>query len=124
MRRPHFLPAVLSVTLLAFGGCGKSGEAPQPVSLSEASAGVKSAFSTAPAGLKESAEEAAQGIADGNYASAFVQLDNLASHPELTPEQRRSLAESQITVMQKLSEAAAQGDESAAKALEIHRARK
>jgi hypothetical protein len=129
MGRPQFRSTILLLTLLTMSllaccSCGKNGDAPQAVSLTEASSAVKSAFAAAPAELKQSADAAAQGIADGQYVSSFVQLDDLASRPELTPEQRESLAQSQVAVMLKLTEAAAQGDENAAKALEVHRARK
>jgi hypothetical protein len=85
---------------------------------------VKSAFAGSSAGLKQAADEAAQGIANGDYVDSLGRLQDLSANPELTPEQRRALAESQQAVMIKLAEAAAAGDAKAAESVETHRARK
>jgi hypothetical protein len=113
-----------ALLLLLSSGCGKGSEAPPPVSIAEAPAGVKSAFAGSSAGLKQAADEAAQGIANGDYVDSLGRLQDLSANPELTPEQRRALAESQQAVMIKLAEAAAAGDAKAAESVETHRARK
>jgi len=116
--------ALAAALLLLPSGCGKGSEAPPLVSITEAPAGVKSAFAGSPAGLKQAADEAAQGIANGDYVDSLGRLQDLSANQDLTPEQRRALAESQQAVMVKLAEAAAAGDAKAAEAVETHRARK
>lgn len=118
------LEAGAGILLLSIVGCGKGSEAPAAVSLNDASSGVKSAFADSPAGLRKSADEAAQEMASGDYVGSLGRLQDLSSNPELNAEQRRKLAESQQAVMMKLAEAAAAGDRRAAEAVETHRARK
>ena len=113
---------LLAVALLA-SGC-KQDQAPVEIPVDQASAGVKSSFAGAKAELKQTADAAAQEMQQGNYVQSYEKLEELGASGDLTPEQRQRLGESQAAVLKKLNEAAATGDEAAAKALEAHRSRK
>jgi len=127
-----FVPRLLHLLLSAGGmmlvtlcaGCGRTSEPPATIPLSEAPTGVRSAFAGASAGIRQEAEAAAEGIAGGDYVGSLGRLQDLGANPELTPEQRQALAQSQAAVMIKLTEAAEAGDTRAAEAMETHRARK
>lgn len=121
---PGNLALALVAAGLAASGCGKGGDSPTAADLSAAPGVVKSAFSKSSAEVQAAAAKAAEDIASGNYVESVGDLGELSSRTDLTPEQRQALAQSQIAVMQKLSEAAANGDQKAAEAMELHRARK
>lgn len=61
---------------------------------------------------------------EGDYVDSYQRLEALSAQGDLTPEQRQKLGETQSAVIRKMSEAAESGDANAAKALEMHRARK
>jgi hypothetical protein len=112
---------LLAVALLT--GCGdKAG--PQAISIETAPDVVNNAFATAAPDIKQAADKVVSRAAAGDYAGSYFSLEALSSNPDLTPEQRLSLAQTQLAVMEKLNEAAEQGDERAAQAIQTHRARK
>lgn len=114
------LPFALGLLLVA---CSKD-EGPVAVPIDQAPEAVNSAFATAPDDVRLAAEKAAQSVAAGQYVNSYFSLEALSSNPNLTPEQRRALAESQMAVMGKITEAANQGDQQAEQAIQMHRARK
>lgn len=122
MNLRYCFAASLGVILLTVG-C-KQDQGPVEVPMDQASAGVKSSFAGANAELKQTADAAAQEMEQGNYVQSYEKLEELSVSAELTPEQRQRLGESQAAVLKKLNEAAASGDDAAAKALEVHRSRK
>ncbi len=115
---------VTAMTLLPLCGCGKDAGQGLPADLSKTPAEVQSAFAGAPPGLKQAADEAAQGISAGEYAGSMERIGELSTVPDLTSEQRRALGDAQTALVQKLSAAEAAGDAQAAAAMSRHRARK
>lgn len=97
---------------------------PPPLAPAEAPATFQHVFEKAQPEVQTDASKLAQSLASGNYTDAFVKLGGLSSRPDLSPVQREAVGRAQMTVMEKLREAAARGDPEALKLLELHGARK
>jgi hypothetical protein len=59
-----------------------------------------------------------------DWPAAMAELKQLRSHPELTPEQRATLARVQQTTVRQLNDSADKGDESAAAVMSAYKASK
>lgn len=122
--RPHVgLALVAGLLLVATSGCGRSGAgvAKTPEQAKEA---IKQAFAGAPSDAKTLAGDIEAAMKANEDAKAFLQLGNLTARPDLTAEQRGAAAQAMLTVNQKLSAAAANGDRDAAALLDSYRASK
>ena len=117
------LALVAGFLLVAASGCGPSGSgvAKTPEQAKEA---IKQAFAGAPSDVKAIAGEIEAAMKANEDAKAFLQLGNLSTHPDLTAEQRGAAAQAMLTVNQKLSAAAANGDRDAAALLDSYRSSK
>ncbi len=121
---PRLGPALVAGFLLvATSGCGPSGAgvAKTPEQAKEA---IKQAFAGAPSEVKAIAGDVEAAMKANEDAKAFLQLGNLSARPDLTAEQRGAAAQAMLTVNQKLSAAAANGDRDAAALLDSYRASK
>jgi len=118
------LSGFLALMVLLVSACGKGDQAPEPMAIDQASEQVKSTFAGARQEVRAVADDAAKSMQQGDYVDSYLKLDALSGQEDLTPEQRQKLGETQSAVMRKMSEAAEAGDANAAKALEMHRARK
>ena len=121
---PRFgLALVAGFLLAATSGCGRSGTsvAKTPEQAKEA---IKQAFAGAPSDVKTLAGDIEAAMKANEDAKAFLQLGNLTARPDLTAEQRGAAAQAMLTVNQKLSTAAANGDRDAAALLDSYRASK
>ncbi|MEI6356941.1 MAG: hypothetical protein WCP53_07550 [Verrucomicrobiota bacterium] len=117
------LALVAGLLLVATSGCGRSGAgvAKSPEQAKEA---IKQAFAGAPSDVKTLAGDIEAAMKANEDAKAFLQLGNLTARPDLTAEQRGAAAQAMLTVNQKLSAAAANGDRDAAALLDSYRASK
>ncbi len=115
------VPAI--ACLLMAVGCGEK-KAAEPLAVEQVPNAVENAFKEAPPEVKNSANEVIAAVQGKDEPKALVDLQNLSARSDLTPEQREAANRSIISLNQKLSEAAAQGDQRAAQALEVYRARK
>jgi hypothetical protein len=118
------LSGLLALVVLLLSACGKGDQAPEPMAIDQAAEQVKSTFSGASQEVRAVADGAAKSMQEGDYVDTYQRLEALSAQGDLTPEQRRKLGETQSAVLRKMSEAAESGDANAAKALEMHRARK
>ncbi len=84
---------------------------------------LTNAFGKADGELKGLVQGAADSM-DANSGDALLTLQSLGQAPDLTPEQRQALGQSQAAVLNKLREAAATGNQQAAEAVERYRASK
>lgn len=103
--------AVLTAAL-ALAACKKSDSsaaADAPVSKAE----IQQAFADAPTEVRQVAEQAAGDIEGENAKEAFGRLQSLSEVPDLTPEQRKTLARSRNAVLKQLQAGAAAGDQQA-----------
>jgi hypothetical protein len=71
---------------------------------------IQQAFADAPAEVRQVAEQAATGVEGENATEAFARLQALGEVPDLTPEQRKTLARSRNAVLKQLQAGAAAGD--------------
>ncbi len=113
---------LLSVVWPLMTGC-KPDVAPDAVTTGQAANQLTNAFGQAGGELKEFA----QGVADsmnGSSDDSLARLQALGQSPDLTPEQRQALGQSQAAVLKKLREAAASGNQQAAEQVERYRASK
>ncbi len=115
---------LLTGVLLSIPACDRGADAPKTLPIEQASDQVKSSFAGARPEVRQAADDAAKSMQQGNYVDSFNRLEELSVESDLTPEQRQKLGESRAAVMLKVTDAAAGGDANAAKALEMHRARK
>ena len=117
------LALVAGLLLVATSGCGRSGAgvAKSPEQAKEA---IKQAFAGAPSDVKTLAGDIEAAMKANEDAKAFLQLGNLSALPDLTAEQRGAAAQAMLSVNQKLSAAAANGDRDAAALLDSYRASK
>lgn len=117
------LALVAGFLLAATSGCGRSGAgvAKTPEQAKEA---IKQAFAGATSDVKTLAGDIEAAMKANEDAKAFLQLGNLTARPDLTEEQRGAAAQAMLTVNQKLSAAAANGDRDAAALLDSYRASK
>jgi hypothetical protein len=118
------LSGFLALVVLLLSACGKGDQAPEPLAIDQASEQVKSTFAGASQEVRAVADGAAKSMQEGDYVDSYQRLEALSAQGDLTPEQRQKLGETQSAVIRKMSEAAESGDANAAKALEMHRARK
>lgn len=118
------LSSLLVLVVLLLSACGKGDQAPEPMAIDQASEQVKSTFAGASQEVRAVADGAARSMQEGDYVDSYQRLEALSAQGDLTPEQRQKLGETQSAVIRKMSEAAESGDANAAKALEMHRARK
>lgn len=122
--RHSLILALIAVGLVAPpAGCGRSGTgvAKTPEQAKEA---IKQAFAGAPSDVKAMVGDVEASMKANEDAKAFLQLGNLSARPDLTAEQRGAAAQAMLTVNQKLSAAAANGDRDAAALLDSYRASK
>ena len=117
---PLLATVVLSVLLTA--SCGQN-EPPPPMPVEQVPATVENAFKEANPELKGSAGEIVTAIQGKDEPKALLDLQALFARPDLTPEQREAANRSMISLNQKLRTAAEQGDQRAAEALQVYRAR-
>lgn len=115
--------ALLLVTVAPMvSGCRKD-EAPVVISSDQAANQLTNAFGASDKEMKDLVNGAAESL-NGNSEEALLRLQALGQAPDLTPEQRRALGESQAAALNKLREAAAGGNQAAAEAVERYRASK
>ncbi len=120
----HGISGLLLAAVLAFGcGCRKAGESAAG-SEAAAKSSMTSAFAAASPEVKTLADDAAAALATQDSGRAFLQLGALTARPDLTAEQRSAATESMRLASQQLRDAAAKGDQDAAKVLENYRATK
>lgn len=113
-----------ALVLLATG-CSQEVPPPPPaLAPAEAPTAFKQAFDQAKPEVQKDASQLADSLAAGKFTDAFVKIGSLSSRPELSPAQRETVGRAQVTVMEKLREAAARGDPQAMSLLELHSARK
>ncbi len=103
-------------------GCRKD-EAPAVISADQAANQLTNAFGASDKEMKDLVNGAAESL-NANSEEALLRLQALGQAPDLTPEQRRALGESQAAALNKLREAAAGGNQAAAEAVERYRASK
>jgi hypothetical protein len=103
-------------------GCQKD-EAPVVISADQAANQLTNAFGASDKEMKDLVNGAAESL-NGNSEEALLRLQALGQAPDLTPDQRRALGESQAAALNKLREAAAGGNQAAAEAVERYRASK
>lgn len=118
------IPALATIAAAGLSlGCGRDAN-PPPLSSEEVPAAVEGAFKDANADLQNSAKEVVSAIQGKDEGKALIDLQTLFSRPDLTPDQREAAARSMNSLNEKLRTAASQGDQRAAEALQIYRARK
>lgn len=120
-RLQHWLVFVLLSA--PWTGCHRSGPSAATIA-AESRTALGRAFAKASPELKALAAETAAGLDAAEPGRAFLQLNQLASRPDLTAEQRGAAAESMLAAGKRLQEAARRGDPDAARVLEAYRAGK
>lgn len=104
-------------------GCG-GGKEPEVMAVEEVPAAVENAFKDASDEVKQSVEEVVSAVKGKDESKALLDLQEVFARPDLSPAQREAANQSMISLNQKLRAAAEQGDQRAAQALEVYRARK
>ena len=120
MRNTFFLLLLLSCGL----GCKPKTSTPTPLPVEQLPAALEKAFSEAPAEAKELAGQVIAFIKAQDYSKAHPQMRALAATPNLTPEQLNVTARGLLTLNGLLQSAEAQGDQTAAQALQNYRVTK
>lgn len=123
--RIHPQKPVLSIcfVLAVAGGCSRN-QAPAPLPADQAPSVVENAFKEADPQVKTAATEVVEALQRKDNIKAFFELQDLSSRSDLTPEQREAASRSMLSVNEQLRAAASQGDQQAAEALQVYRARK
>jgi len=90
------LVGILTVSLLAFAGCGKKGDSFRSstgeVQVIDATQ-FRPAFATAPAEIKALVDKVMWSIQGSMYRDALAWLDKLANTPALTEPQKKAVAD-------------------------------
>ena len=117
------LALAAGILVATSAGCGRSGGgvAKTPEQAKEA---IQQAFAGAPSDVKAMVGDVEAAMKANEDAKAFLQLGNLSARADLTAEQRGAAAQAMLTVNQKLSAAAANGDRDAAALLDSYRSSK
>ena len=108
---------ILGAALLMFAGCSREAAAPAPLPLEQVPTAVTTAFDNATPEIKAAAADFAASVKGNEIPTAFEQLQDVTSRPDLTPAQRATAARAMMSVAQQLQAAAANGDPKAAEAL-------
>ena len=115
----------LLLLLLSCGlGCKPKNSSPTALPVEQLPAALEKAFATAPAEAKELATQLIASIKAQDYSKAHPQMQALGATPHLTPEQLNITARGLLTLNDLLQAAEAQGDKTAAQALQNYRANK
>jgi len=112
-----------AIGVLCCAGCHRpAAEAPAPLPVEQVAPAVRQAFASADEDIKSEASQCETAAQNNDWPGVFAQLRQLRSHPELTEEQRATLARIQLTTVQQLNDSAAKGDDSAAAAMSDYKA--
>jgi len=118
------LLGLIMAALPPLAGCKKKATALTPVPVEQVPATMQQSFQQAPPEIRQSANEVVAAVEKGDEPHALVELQHLASRPELTQQQRDAAVRSWMAVHERLRAAAAKGDKRAEDALEHYRATK
>ena|SRR5687768_11092166 len=122
--QPFSYVSMLMTALMLGAGCGQKQEAPKALTSKEIPQAIREAFKEAGPEIKEEISRAVVHLEKQNDVEAFLQLQEMSSKPDLTPEQRSVVARSLIGVSQRLQTSAASGNAQAEELLKVHRASK
>jgi hypothetical protein len=117
------LLALCTSALMLTSACSKN-VAPEALPAEQVSTAVESAFKDASGEAKDSATAIVESLQAQDNVRAFLELQALSSRPDLTTSQRDAAARSMLSMNERLRDAAAQGDQKAADALQAYRALK
>jgi len=120
----RILSPLLFILCFLLVACGKNQETPASLSPQEASKAMNSAFEKADPKIKAEVTQILSEVDKKNDVQAFLQLQELASRPELAPEQRSVVSSALLGTGQRLQSAADAGNAQAQEMLKLHRASK
>ncbi len=110
---------------IAAAGCSQGRTtAAKPIPPEQVAPTIETAFKVANPEAKEAANDVVAAMQSQDHPRALVQLQVLAAHPDLTPEQSTATARSLVSVLTQLQIAAANGNKAAADILQKYRASK
>jgi hypothetical protein len=114
-----------SLAVLCGAGCHRSEDKPlATLAVEQLDPVLQQTFATADPEIRTQAREYTKAMQDHDWAGALAKLKELRSHPELTTEQRTTLARVHQTTVQQLNASAEQGDDSAAAVISAYKASK
>jgi hypothetical protein len=97
---------VLAVAvLLAVAGCKKADTAPNSSTPAGALAAVRKAFPNPSADVFPSIDKISFGLRYGEYQGVLAELDKLSANPNLTPDQKKALADASEQVKKSMAAA-------------------
>ena len=108
MKTKDFLFGIVIATAVTFSGCGKKQQAPTTYEASGVQmdlAALQSAFVGASDDLRGAVNNAAADLRYGQYVKALESLDKVASDPNLTEPQKKSVAQVIEQIKQVISKA-------------------
>jgi hypothetical protein len=104
------------VVVLGYG-CGREAGPPPPLSAEALPGELGKAFDKAPPELKQVVEGIRTAVTARDYPAAYQGIQYLANAPEVSDDQRKTVARGMLTLTGLLRAAQAQGDPKAAEAL-------
>jgi len=102
--------------------CSRHGSASASLPVEQMRPVVQDSFKTADPGTRDAALKVVDDAQNNDIATAFVEVDKLASRRDLTPEQQAAVLRVRRTIQKQLVEAADKGDARATQALAHFRA--
>ena len=118
MKISGWIVTTVMVATLALVGCSKEGAGGgSGGGASIDTAAVESAFQSAEATLKASAEKAVAAVKSADYSAAVAELKKLADDVKLTPEQKQAIKDLLDKVQATITEAASKAAGEAGKAV-------
>jgi hypothetical protein len=120
MRREVFAGLIAALTL-CMAGCSKSTEAETGITKTpeQAASQMEQAFADADAKTRELAAATSEALRKSEFENAVVSLQTMRASQEITPDQRRAVYNSAVTLEARLISAMESGDKNAERAYQL-----
>ncbi len=110
------------IFVFCFGlACHREAGPPAPLPAESLPAEFEKGFAKARPQVKELSAKVVSAVQGKEYAGAYALVQELCAAPEATDAQKRLAARAMLTITTLLQTAQAQGDQSAAEALQLHK---
>ena len=114
-----------ALAVFCCAGCHRSEDKPlATLPVEQLDPVLQQLFANADPEIRTQASQYVKAMQDHDWPGALAKLKEIRSHPELTKEQRTTLARVHQTTVQQLNASADQGDESAAAVISAYKASK
>ncbi len=109
---------------LLLTGCGGGGSTPEPMPAAEIAPALTKAFAKDSGPLRTASEQLISIYNSKDLARAFLMLQELSSHTNLSSAQRTTVTRCLLTVGEQMQAAAAQGGKDAGEVMQLYRSGK